>query len=223
MHRMLVAVTICLVAAQPAGAGAWLRGEGQSFLAVSTIGRSTDGRTLSETETALYAEHGLTPRLTLGADINDRYGLSGHALLFARLPLGPTDRASKWALELGTGGHHQQGHWGSLYKATLAYGYSFETARGFGWLGIETALEMRSGLDSPVHKLDATLGLPLRPGLQALLQVETSYVSGQRFAYAITPGVILGRHGTRRWHLGIEHRRADRRSTGVKLALWLDF
>ncbi len=222
MHRFLVILVMVLWTGAPLMAGAWLREPGETFSVLTGTVRGGGGKPV-ETETGLYIEHGLAPRLTLGFDLNNRAGMSGHALVFVRVPLSKQPGLSRWAFEIGVGAHHYELEWNHMAKATLSYGRALPTRRGYGWVAVDTAIEFRRGSQGPLHKLDAALGIPVSPTLQALLKIETNRGSDRPFVYAITPGVLLGKPSATRWVLGLEHRRATRTTTGLKLELWRTF
>lgn len=214
------AFVILMICAPPAMAGAWLREQNSVFMAFGVTMRS-DTVTL-ETENKFYLEYGLFPRVTLGIDYNEIPGRAGHALAFFRLPLGPTNKRSRYALELGIGQHNWLGEWSPMYKATLAIGRGFESKLGNGWIGAEAAFERRTGLPEPVYKLDAVAGLSSGWKLRPLIKLETAYIPGQPFSWSITPGVMFD-VGNSTWVLGIERRSAMRDTLGITFGLWRDF
>jgi len=222
MTRLFAALFLCLTAASSAGAGAWLREQGQGFTAVSAIGRSDTSLRSPHYETSLYAEYGLKPRLTLGLDANERPGSSGHALIFVRLPIRRDPGAARIAVELGLGGHHLGPQWDAMYKAALSYGRGFSGVGG-GWLAIDAAVEYRSATAGPLYKLDATLGLPSKRRMRTMIQLETAYLNGAGFLWALTPSLILPGKNGREWVFGVETRSAATQTIGLKLALWKKF
>ncbi|MFW8636544.1 hypothetical protein [Cribrihabitans pelagius] len=215
-----------------AGAGAWLEGAGKGFAAASATWRpdSADGNGSGGYELSYYAAYGLRPRLTLGLDLNQSGRLSGHALLFARLPLRGQGR-HRIALEAALGGSHQTGDWQPMQRLTLSYGHGFSTARRSGWLALDAAFELRQGGMQEIWKLDGTLGFN-RPGAAApMLQLEASKPEGQRMSAALTPVLRLPLPQQRELILGLEYRlRADRapasgarHSLGLELGVWQKF
>ena len=142
MRVAIVASLFLTIWAPAVLAGAWLREHKSVFTAIGVTVR-TDMLVL-ETENKFYLEYGLSRRVTLGLDYNEIPGQSGHALAFFRLPLGPTDRPARYAVELGLGKHHLQGERSNMYKFTLAFGRGFESRWGNGWVGVEAAYEQRT-------------------------------------------------------------------------------
>ncbi|MFT7595156.1 MAG: hypothetical protein ACI8R4_002482 [Paracoccaceae bacterium] len=212
---------ICLTAAQPARAGAWLRDPGTGFFSVTNTMRNVAGP--SAYETSLYADYGLWPRLSLGLDINERPGITGHAMIFARLPLGQTDRRTRFAMELGVGGSHWKGDWNRMAKSTLSIGHNFTSPWGAGWLNIDAAVEMRSLAPDPIYKLDASFGLASTHRFAPMLQLETTHIRSKPISWALTPSVVFKGRNNLTWLVGVEVKSALQTSLGLKLGLWRQF
>ena len=229
MHRIFTLALLCgLMAATPAMPGAWLREDGRGFLSVSGILRRTAAG--SEQETGLYGEYGLGARLTVGFDLNDRSGVAGHTLIFARLPLIARTGRTRLAFEIAAGAHHWQSSWHKMTRATLSLGRAFQAGPGYdGWLNIDAAYERRYGFSRPAYKLDLTAGLSSGPLLRPLLQIETTHVPGQGRYWSVTPAVLIGGArggkggGNAAWLIGVERKSAPQDSYGLKLALWRNF
>lgn len=214
------AACFALALAQPAAGGAWLEKPGRGFASASATYRQSDGE--GAHELGYYGAYGLAPKLTLGVDLNQNADVSGHALLFARLPLWHAGR-NRLAAEAGIGGNHFQGSWQVMQKTALSFGRSFRTRNGSGWLAIDAAYELRNGGEDGIWKLDAALGLR-RPGKFApMLQIETSRPESGELSYAVTPSLRYALSPRQELVLGLEHRRAQQRSLGLKLSLWQRF
>lgn len=214
------------VLAIPCHAGAWLREVGAGFWSFTATYRdTTPDPTL---ETSLFGEYGVAPRLTVGVDINERPGITGHALVFARLPIGSAEGRNRLAVELAIGGYHWQGKWSRMYKTTLSYGRGFDSALGSGWLAVDAAVEQSPGLPGAFYKLDTTVGLSSGGSIRPIMQIETSYTSGFPVNWSVTPGVMIdakpARNGAKTvWVVGIERKYAGEHSLGLKLGLWTSF
>jgi len=217
----LVVLIFCVNAAQPARAGAWLREKGAGFLSLTTTLRNIDGAW--QYENGFYLEYGLTPRLTLGLDVNEAAGLAGHALVFMRLPVGPPERRTKIALELGVGGHHWQGQWGEMLKSTLSVGRGFSSRWGDGWVNVDVGVELRRPLPDPAFKLDATIGLSPWRRIRPILQIESTYISGSPLIWSVIPGVLIDGPENTTWQIGVARKTAGQSSLGLKIGLWREF
>lgn len=221
MRHVLTILIFCLSAAQPVWAGAWLREPDTAFFSVSATFRSLNG--VWQSENGLYGEYGLAPRLTLGMDISNIARVAGHALVFARVPVGPPGRRTRMALELGLGGHHIQNQWGSMLKATLSVGRGFVSRWGNGWFNVDSAIELRRPTPDPAFKLDASIGLSSGGRIRPLLQFESTYAAGNRLIWSVIPGVMIDGRNNTTWLIGLERKSAARSGLGLKFGLWRQF
>ncbi|MEY8827416.1 hypothetical protein AB9K34_03195 [Sedimentitalea sp. XS_ASV28] len=221
MRFAIAAFLVCMVCVHPVHAGAWLREHKRIFLSFGTTIRGNRA-TLPDYETKFYAEYGLIPRMTLGVDVNDVRAKAAHALLFARFPIGNTEKRMRYAVEIGVGKHRQQMQWFPMYKATLAVGRGFESRWGNGWMGAELAYEVRSALPEPGLKLDLVAGLSSGPRIRPLLKLETAYVPDQPFSWSFTPGIMFD-VGKSTWVLGIEGRSTTQKTIGLTFNIWRSF
>lgn len=221
MRFAIAALLVCVVCAPQVQAGAWLREHKKAFLSFGSTIRGNK-TTLPDYETKFYAEYGLLPRMTLGFDLNDVRAKSAHALLFARFPIGNADNRTRYAVELGLGKHRYQMQWAPMYKAALAAGRGFESRWGNGWMGAEFAYEIRSALPNPTIKLDLVAGLSSGPRIRPLIKLETAYMAGQPFGWALTPGIMFDvKEST--WVLGIEGRSTTQKTIGITFNIWRNF
>ncbi|MDF1717606.1 MAG: hypothetical protein P1U75_13175 [Antarcticimicrobium sp.] len=221
MRRLVPLLFALLCTAPPAGAGAWMRETGSGFLSVS--GTLRQGDPDARRELSVYADFGLSPRLSLGIDVNERPGVAGHALLFARLPLSRPAAHTRVAIEAALGGHHWRGAWDPMYRLTLSLGRGFLTRRGAGWYAIDAGYERRLGNSTPIYKLDATLGLSAPGRIRPILQLETAHIPGQPLFWAVAPGVLIDTGHDTTWLVGLERKSAGRDTVGIKFALWHRF
>lgn len=222
--RPAIAICLALLLARPAAAGAWLEQPGTAFAAASATYRY--GQEQLSNELGYYGAYGLTPRLTLGVDLNRSTGRAGHALLFVRLPvLG--EGANRLAAELALGGNQRAGQWMMMQRLTLSYGRGFQTKRGrSGWLAVDAGYELRSAGVETNWKLDATLGL--NPATESsrtapMLQLEASKPVGGRLTLSLIPSLRVQLPSKREFVLGLEHRSGGQRSLGLRLGLWQRF
>lgn len=213
---------LCMASACAAGfaeAGAWLREDGSGFVAASATLRAND----PDAENGIYADCGLAPRLTVGIDLNDQAGQSGHALIFARLPLADPDGRSRLSAQLGLGAHHLNRQVAPMVRASLLWGRGMGSD-GSGWFAIDATIEHRAGQGTPIWKIDSVLGLPGEGRVRSMLKLETAYKSGFGPSVTATPSLIFRDQRGRRWVTGFELRSAGwRRSAGLTLGLWQEF
>jgi hypothetical protein len=221
LRQILTALIICLTMATPARCGAWLREKDSGFSAVSATLRQRDQS--YEYETSAYGEYGLLPNLTIGFDLNQTPGLTGHALVFARLPLAYDPDRGRIAFELGLGAQQFFGRWSPMQKFTLSYGGKITGRLGPGWLSIDLATELRSETPGAIYKLDATLGFNGPQLVQPLVTIETLKTTQAPLFWSVTPSLRITGQKDLSWLIGLEYRAAQARTTGLKISIWRSF
>lgn len=237
LPRLLLRFCLCLLvlSCAPAGmlwAGPWQQEKGRGFLSLSSVQRRAADHSLAS-ELGLYGEYGITPRLTLGVDANQRDLIAGHALLFLRMPISSADQGLRASGQIALGGSHDLGRWGAMQRLTLSFGNDTRHRRRTpgpdltGWWSVDLAVERRAGRPS-LWKLDATWGLNswgMRSGSRfaPLVQIETTGGSGVDLAYGVTPSIRYRLNDRRDLLFGVEVRDDGQRSLGLKLALWHRF
>lgn len=217
--RMIASLALFL-AASGVSAGAWLKEEGTGFSSFALVAQ--DSPLGLRVEGRAYVEYGLTPRLTVGANVLTGADGAGEALAFARLPLGPQERPNKLAVEIGAGAFGQGRSWRPLSKATLSYGRGFENAWGYGWVSVDASAEYRSGAADPTFKLAGTIGQSSGMTWRPMLEVELAR-TGARSSWLVAPGLL--RDGPRDVTFVFQferHSGSDRRY-GLRLGLWRNF
>ena len=189
----LLFLLVCLDGAE-VRAGAWPRAEGEGFMSASVTlrgGQAAD-------EMGAYAEYGLRA-LTPGLDVNRKGLRTGHALVFARMPVGGNAGTARMAVQVGLGVHETLGQRGGMAKLAGLYGRPWEQG---GWIGLEGAVELRAGQPAPLWKLDAVAGFAVRSGPQPMIKLESYYTDGFGFGWTVTSALIFGRSGQPRWVAG---------------------
>ncbi|TPE49939.1 hypothetical protein [Amaricoccus solimangrovi] len=231
MRAILLGLTL-LLPAQGAAAGAWPRAEGTTFLALGQSASSGSPALLApdqsfRSQSSVYAEYGLTERLTLGFD--GAYGWGPEAdlwtgLAFLRWPVATTPAGDRFALDLGLG-RRVDSEEGADTRARLglAWGRGFEIGLGQGWMGVESSAERLVPANDTVYKADFTIGLRPDDDWMLILQVWTGLYPRAAPLVRLAPSVVrrLGEH----LHLqfGADTTVAGDRSYGVKLATWISF
>jgi hypothetical protein len=230
---------LCPVAAHP---GAWPREEGKLFLSVAyevtarrdALARDrmeqTEGRLETYSYSSLYAEYGLTPRVTLGLDLGtEDLPDTRSSIIFLRIPIGAGEGPHRFAAELGVGNREipdyglLRGTTEPVIRPGLSWGYGFESRFGNGWAGIDLKLENRSKTGERAYKADLTLGVDRGNGWLVFAQAQASDYPGTDPALRIVPTVV--KRITPRISLesaallGVS---GDNR-IGLRAALWFEF
>ncbi len=206
--------------ATPLHAGAWLESEGQGFVS-SGLRLRSGGQEVNG-----YAAYGVTPRLTLGLDLNRAEaagGSSAHALVFARLPLRQSDTGWQLATELSFGLARNDARWQPLQRITLSAARGFDDPWGSGWIALDLAREWQPEGDRAAVKLDATLGLNSDRRAAPIVQLELYQPDQGALSWKLLPGLRWQLAPGRELLCGLELRSAGQDRVGLHLALWHRF
>lgn len=215
----------------PAAAGAWPRPKGETFVSVATR-YSTGARTLIaalqdiQSYNSIYAEYGLTDRVTIGLDAGWGAGpeqsVTG-VLVFGRIPVWAPG-AQKVAAELGFGYLDATDTGEELrIRPGLSWGRGFESRWGGGWLGMESSVEFRSPSGNTAMKVDFTAGLKPTDRWMTILQVQTGAYPDAVPLARLAPSVVrkLGPHSN--LQVGAQLPLYGDNAYGVMLGMWFTF
>ncbi|SFC97157.1 hypothetical protein [Tropicimonas isoalkanivorans] len=242
MRRALFLLLISLLAAVGTSAtagGAWPRGKGNGFLSVSwtTFGDAVGyvkeiSGPLSEkpeleltNESAVYAEYGISERLTFGLDsFSRRESNLSSAILFIAAALGNLDWKNHYGAQIGYGPVRD---WldrkDSVLRAGLAYGRGYQSPWGDGWVEVDGKLGWQVDAEERYWKIDSTLGYNATDRSMLYLQIQSGAgVDGPIYVRAVPTYVRRFGHGISVESailLGMQNDNAQ----GLKLGAWLDF
>jgi hypothetical protein len=230
MRAILLALALALPAAE-AVAGAWPRPKGETFLSfgqqVSTGARTLIAATQDiRSWSSVYAEYGLTDRLTIGLDAGTGNGGDdrvGAALVFARLPVwSPAEHRVAVDFGLGTLDSDAQGRQ-TRFRLGLAWGRGFESRRGGGWLGMESSLELREPAGDIAVKADFTAGLKPNDRWMLIAQAQTGYYPDAGGIVRLVPSVVRRLGARSHLQLGASAEVAGDDALGLTAAVWFTF
>ncbi|MCA0961748.1 hypothetical protein [Salipiger bermudensis] len=214
------ALGLLVMSAMQAGAAAWPRAEGQSFLSYSyqfQINETTD-----RNYSSLYYEHGVTERLTFGIDAGRSDGsgdLTG--LLFLRNPLLSTDAGTWISAELAVGAIEIEDEIYGVLRPGLSWGRGFETGLGSAWAGVESTYAFR-GDGSEEGKIDATVGLNHASGSLSLVQLQYAAPTGGDDSLSIAPSHVIDLNRGLFLELGGAYKFTNE-AASLKIGLWSEF
>lgn len=237
MLRTLALIILCLTAPS-ALAGPWPRAKGESFLSFAL--EYSDSRDYA----GLYAEYGLTEKLTLGLDLGGTSSTAKKAIAFARWPVGNTKGALRMAAQLGLGYGER---WRTPpFKLVIKGGgplpplpgprpemqpilqTGFSIGRGLkllghnGWITLDTRAEMDDHLAAH-YAADATIGLTVPKGHKLILQVQTgSTATGASWA-KLAPAYVLQLSDRQHLEMGLVAGVAGDTDIAARLGLWQRF
>ncbi|MCM2561727.1 hypothetical protein M8756_04510 [Lutimaribacter sp. EGI FJ00015] len=208
-----LAVIFWLMMAGPLWAGAWPRGKGNVFVTALTY------LTQNGTYSGIYAEWGLTDRLTLGLDVG--HGVSGEekAVAFLRLPMLERLSNHEFAWELGLGEIAGE----KVIRPGLSWGKSVELAGRPGWIAVDSVAEMRTETLATDYKADLTLGLTVTDRRKIMMQFQAGVQSGDEPFLRLVPSITFGLSNRTQLEIGLTHDLLGVRDTGIKAAVWYEF
>lgn len=222
MRLHALALVIVLAGAQQAQSGAWPREKGSGFAANSLT--ATEGKDYTG---SLYAEYGLTDRLTLGLDVTaeiDALGvITGDGTLFLRVPLSAPDAPNKWAMHLGLGARYEELEFLPSAEVALAWGRGIQWGQRYGWLAVDASYNVAQSPALATTKIDATFGMGLGETTKGMLQIFNTR-EGDDFTAKLAPSLLYSpKNLPYTLQVGFEVPLNYEDDTALKLGLWLDF
>lgn len=232
MVRML---TLLLFVALPmtAHAGAWPREKRSVFLSWSSS-ISAQPNSLYSMDNSIYAEYGLTPRLTVGIDgFLGARGKSSEAYLFMRLPIGKRDGPARMALTFGLGKKIIPNPWGTTTHQTRSkLGFSWGRGLKKGWLAFDlsASLLLRTSLHVPGqagtnYSADFTWGQKPSDRFMFIWQLQTGKITNGPFFAKFAPSFVwsFGAQKSNSIEIGMIKGLTGDDSKSVKLGFWKSF
>lgn len=208
-----LAMILWMVLSGPSFAGAWPRGKGNVFVAGSTY--IMPGGTYA----GIYAEWGLSDRLTLGLDLGR--GVSGQekAIVFARAPVIETRNGHRIAWEVGAGVIAEH----TVIRPGLSWGKGIDWAGRSGWAALDLAVEVRTQTLAIDAKADLTLGLTITDARKIMVQLQAGAQHGDDPFLRLVPSVTFALSDRTKLEIGISQSLLGQGETGIKAALWFTF
>lgn len=216
----------CLILAGPllvwltvtAAAGPWPREKGRVFLSLSGQLHERDEFGIIDQFFGLYAEYGVTDRLTLGIDAGGDAVRMSKALAFLRWPLGAPERPLKFAIELGAGEVESE----AALRPGLSVGRGITLWDRPGWMTGDARMILANSGDISLES-DVTIGLDTGPRSKTIVQIQTGRPAHGRSYIRIAPSFVYrtGQGSFLEFGLIEPLSGTDRRA--VKLGLWREF
>lgn len=207
---------LCLLAilwAPQATAGAWPRGKDRVFVSALTYATQLDSYT------GIYAEWGMSDRLTFGVDIGRAVSGKEKVVLFLHRPLDLPLGAARLSFGIGAGQIAGQ----TVLRPGLSWGRGITLGDRVGWLALDLIAEVDTDSRSVDAKSDATFGLSWTDRITAMLQLQGALEQGDEPVLRVVPSLAFDMGQGKKVEFGLTQSLRGPRETGIKLALWLDF
>ncbi|MGK7754553.1 MULTISPECIES: hypothetical protein [unclassified Roseovarius] len=218
LKRVVIPVLLIATAA-PALAGPWLRGEDKTFLSYSIETDLENG--ISDGSGfygSLYAEHGLTNRLTLGLDAGAHDQDMSKAIAFLRWPIGAADRRTRIAAEFGLGMARET----FALRPGIGVGRGVEIGELPGWISIDSRAVIYGSFDG-VLETDITFGFNPSPEAKIILQLQTGIPTESDPYAKLAPSYVHRIAPGHHVEVGLVAGVADADDFKLKIGIWHQF
>ncbi len=218
LRRLILALILLPCLAAMAQAGAWSRGKGKTFTASSGQIEGPDAYGFYHPSFTFYGEHGLTDRLTAGADLGGDGVQMSKVIGFLRWPLGRAERRLKLAFEMGAGQVDEQ----NALRPGLSLGRGISLWDRNGWLAVDSRAILFGGGDV-AYESDFTFGLSTTRKTKLILQVQTGQPAIGKSYARFAPSFVYETKPGQHIEFGVSQMFHGGRTHGVKLGLWRSF
>lgn len=201
---------------------AWARDKGDFFIAAGGNFLLSDGAQLPvHYDPTLYAEYGLSDRLTIGMDLHTAdAGRIGSIFFFASFPIGDLQSRQKFAATLSLGARaNVQAQTETLVRGGLSWGIGLDT----GLLAVEASATYGTDDRTFRPKVDATYGYRWSDKWTTSLQLQTGQGFTNDYYAKVAPSVTYNLRDDIKLHLGAVHALTGDRGSGLKFETWLTF
>lgn len=216
--NLRVLILLLLMAGQ-AYAGPWPRGKGKVFYSAHINGEYAEDTGLLSQFGTLYAEYGLTEKITLGVDYSGSEIRTDKAVAFVRIPLFGTERRFRYAAELGVG----------LVDGDMALRPGFSIGKGVslgkrnGWMTLDTRIVLKDGPNDMRVESDFTFGLNLGERSKLIAQLQAGLEPKGSDYVKFAPSYVFERKPGHFWELGLVADITGGSVYGAKLGIWREF
>ena len=216
--RLILVLALLPWLATAAQGGAWPRAKGEGFVAASGTVERPDEFGLYRQSFSLFAEYGVTERLTLGVDLGGDALRMSKAIAFLRLPLGRPSRKVKLAVEIGAG----QVEGETALRPAVSVGRGIGIGKRHGWLNADTrAILFESG--AAAYETDLTAGLSLGARVKALVQLQGGVPAQGRDYLRLASSIVYETRPGTHLEFGVTEPLSGGGERGIKLGLWRRF
>ncbi len=228
MGILRFAPVLLVLTPQCAEAGAWARGEGQTFVALS-YKLEGDPETLGTPDfetsgyTSLLVERGLGPRLTFGLDAGIDDSGDATAIAYVSRTVGPDDGPNRFALHAGGGASRHDGMSEALAYLGASWGRGIETRWGNGWAAADPMLYYRTQSGDVIVKADVTVGVSPTDKAKVFIQLQAGQYPDADAYLRVVPSMAYNIGKGRDLEIGTPLGLVGDDGIGLKLGAWLSF
>lgn len=168
----MILFLLFFASSDPADAGAWARQKGQVFIATgANIYVFQDKDAPHTSAPTLYAEYGLTERVTVGLSyFQEQDDTVQNGFFWGRIPIGDIEGEDRFAASLGFGLRLDE----NLQQEQLVQaGLSWGRGQDNGWIAVDASVTYGNSTQKLRPKLDATRGFNLADRWTAIMQIQT--------------------------------------------------
>ncbi|MEP5154862.1 hypothetical protein [Planktotalea sp.] len=204
-------------------AGAWPRGKGKVFLSYSSSLTWPDGRPLELPDIygGIYAEYGLSKRLTFGLDVGSPDATRPNrlkAIGFFRYSLSAPSAAHQFAFDVGAGKYLGE----PVVRIGGSYGKGISLFSRSGWMSLDAHMLVVPSSRATTRSIDATLGVNLPKGkAMGLLSMHRSATGDS--TYTFTPSYAYQIDAKRHIDIGVSFNLDSGSDPALKLGVWQEF
>ncbi|MFN3209112.1 MAG: hypothetical protein ACE369_08950 [Roseovarius sp.] len=210
---------LLLIGPLQAAADPWPRAEGETFLSFSVETEFESGVTDgSGFYGSIYAEHGLTDRMTLGLDAGAEDTDVAKAIVFLRWPVGRAQSGTRVAAEFGIGMSRET----FALRPGISIGKGVQVGETPGWLSVDSRAVMIDGFDG-VLETDITFGLSPTPDSKIILQLQTGLPTESAPYAKLAPSYVHRVAPGRHLELGFVAGVAEADDFKLKFGFWQAF
>lgn len=220
--RVLPFLVSLVACGTSADAGAWARDKGTLFIAAGGNFLLSDGAELPVYyDPTVYAEYGLTDRVTLGLDLYTAdKGRIASAFAFAAVPVGSITQANRAMISLGYGYRLNPD---TTTEALMRLGVSFGRGMDRGWLAADVSATIGTIDTTWRPKADFTWGRNWSDRWTTTMQLQTGVGFFDDTYAKVSPTVIYSVSDRFKINLGAVKALTGDGGSALKLETWLTF
>lgn len=220
--RALLPIMLTLFLASQACAGAWSREKGTLFIAAGGNFLLSDGAELPVYyDPTVYAEYGLTDRVTLGLDLYTAdKGRIASAFGFVAVPVGSITGKTRATVSAGYG---YRLNTDTSTEALMRMGLSLGRGLDAGWLSLDASATFGTRDSVWRPKMDLTWGHAFAERWTGTLQLQTGQGYYDDYYAKVSPTIIFSVRDNFKVNVGAVKAFSGDGGSALKLETWLIF